>query len=385
MPTVVIAPDSFKESMSAIEAAQAMRAGVLDTWPQAHCVLLPMSDGGEGFVATIAPAWNATLVTVEALDALGRSICATYGRAQARAVLDAASVIGLELIEAEQRNVAASNSRGLGIVIRHALDAGVRDFVIGIGGTATTDAGVGMLTELGVRLVDSDGVRVDPYPLELDRVRTVDMTGLDQRILRSRIRVACDVTNPLVGPTGAAAIFGPQKGVADADIAVFDAALASFANATGCGHLADTPGAGAAGGLGFAFHALLGAELTSGVHLVADAIGLDKAIAGADLVLSGEGAVDAQTLDGKTLSGIAALAQRYRVPLIVFAGKVSDDLAEIEGGGVHDVVCITPPEQVRAEALASGTTNLRRAVAARLAMGVGPESAFHDVDGKTTC
>ncbi|MDO4900307.1 glycerate kinase [Actinomyces sp.] len=359
---LILAPDSFKENMTALQAAEAMRRGVYDVHPDAETVMVPMSDGGEGFVDAVTAAWGAEFVEVPAVDALGRPISAAYGIDGTRAVMDAASCAGLEHIDPKDRDVLRSNTVGLGLLLKDAVSRGVRTIVLGIGGSATNDAGMGMLTALGARLLDAAGESVAPYPDRFERITAVDLTGLPAELAQTRIHVACDVTNPLTGPDGATAVFGPQKGV-DPDMApVLDRALAHVARISGHEAEASDPGAGAAGGLGFALRAFLGAQLEPGVELVARAVGLADAAAGADLVLTGEGSVDAQTLAGKTPAGVARVAAEAGVPCVVFAGRIKDGAENLLEHGVSDLVKVGPPDEPLAEALRHGQENLRRAV-----------------------
>jgi glycerate kinase len=362
----VLAPDSFKESMTAAEAASAMAEGVRAVYPDAECVEVPMSDGGEGFAQAVAGAWGAEWVEVDTVDALGRPIRAGYGLADGRAVLDMASSCGLELVAPEDRDVARSTTAGLGVVLRDALARGARRLVIGIGGSATNDAGAGMLVQLGARLLSADGAELAGTPRELARVASVDAARVAELFAGVDVQVACDVTNPLNGPRGATAVFGPQKGVSAADVAAFDDALARFAEAAGAQESAAAPGAGAAGGLGFALQEFLGARLRPGVELVADAVGLAAAVRDADLVLTGEGAVDSQTLEGKTPAGVALVAQRAGVGCIVFAGRVRPGAEVLLEHGVDALVQIVDSDAPLALALAEGPRNLAAATAETL-------------------
>lgn len=382
---IVIAPDSFKESLTAAEAAAAMSDGVRMVLPDADCVLIPMSDGGEGFTDVVAAAWDASWVEVDTVDALGRPLRARYAMAGDRAVLDLASSCGLELIATVDRDVWASSTYGFGLVLWDAVERGARELLVGIGGSATNDAGAGMLRGLGARLLDGDGRELGGAPSELGRVASVDAAAVAELFADVEVRVACDVTNPLTGPNGATAVFGPQKGVAPGRVAALDAVLGHFADVAGHGHLAGEPGAGAAGGVGFALRAFLGAELAPGVGLVADAVGLADVVAGADLVLTGEGAVDAQTLAGKVPAGVAEVAAAAGVECVVLAGVVRAGAEALLDHGVAELVQITPaaspeepageqtgsaasqPSQALADALANARQNLTRATAALLA------------------
>lgn len=364
---VVCAPDSYKESMTAPLAAQVMADGVRDAVPDAVVLQLPMSDGGEGFAAAIAAATKAVWVPVIVPDAIGRPIEAGYGWAPGskRAVIEMATAAGLEHVPAGDRSVRTSSTRGVGRLVLAALDEGARHLVVGLGGSATNDGGAGLLAELGVRYVDAAGLDLEPIPSELERAAAIDVAGLDPRLADCRIEAACDVTNPLLGPTGASAVYGPQKGATPDDVTYLDGVLAHLVELSPVSAVvaAGLPGSGAAGGLGWALLGFLGASMKPGVELVAETIGLEDAIAQADLILTGEGSVDAQTLQGKTPAGVAAIAQRHSVPVVVFGGRITPDALPFASEAVS-LVAITPEGQPLAEALREGPENLRAAVAA---------------------
>ena len=360
---IVAAPDSFKESMTARQAALAMERGAHAVLPEAEVASVPMSDGGEGFVEAVASAWGARLVEVDTVDALGRPIRVRYGLDAGRAVMAVASCAGLELVAPAERAVMASTTAGLGLVIRHALSRGARHLLLGIGGSATNDCGMGMLAALGARLEDSGGREVAPAcPSQLARVVRIDVSGLDPALADTDLEVACDVTNPLTGPYGATAVFGPQKGVRADQVGQLDALLGHLAQVSGHQAVAQEAGAGAAGGLGFALRAFLGVRLVPGTELVARAVGLEEAVKGADLVLTGEGSVDAQTAAGKTPAGVAVLARRAGVPCVVFAGRIGPGASALEELGAR-VVPIVDEEVAVEQALREGPRNLARAVA----------------------
>ena len=361
---VVIAPDSFKESMTAVQAAAAMARGVRAVVPDAHILQIPMSDGGEGFTEAVASSMGARLRRVPTIDALGRPITGVLAMAGTTAILDTATAAGLELIAPADRRVRHCDTRGVGRMIRAALDAGAERLLLGIGGSATNDGGAGMLAELGVRFLDGRGREIATTPCALEHLVSVDLDGLDARLSGLDLEVACDVDNPLLGEHGASAVFGPQKGADDQDVAFLDSVLATWARVCGRGDLADHPGAGAAGGLGFALLALLGARLVPGIDLVGRAVGLAEAIAGADLVLTGEGSVDAQTLAGKTPAGVARMAAARGVPVVILAGRVQDDADVLLSTGCVAVISISQGQvHTLEEALAAGSANTERAVA----------------------
>ncbi|HEY0189292.1 MAG TPA: glycerate kinase [Cellulomonas sp.] len=363
---LVIAPDSFKESMTAAEAAAAIRRGVHRVLPDADCVEVPMADGGEGTTDALVAALGGRPVAVGTVDALGRPRIGRIGLLpDGVAVLEVAEAVGIALIDVTRRDVRSSTSRGVADLVRGALDLGVTRLVVGLGGSATNDGGAGLLVGLGARLLDRDGAEVPPLPWRLAEVAAVDLTGLDPRLAATRIDLACDVTSPLLGPTGASAVFGPQKGVAPEQVPVLDDALRRFADAveaaTGA-PVRDVPGAGAAGGLGFALLGL-GARPRPGAALVADAAGLAGHLRGADLVLTGEGAIDAQTAAGKTPAGVADVAARAGVPVIAFAGRVDPGADALIGHGFAAIVPILHAGSTLADALARGPENLERAAA----------------------
>jgi glycerate kinase len=363
---VVLAPDSFKESMSAAQAAAAMARGVRAVFPDAACVEVPMADGGEGTADALVAALGGRWRTVAAHDALGRPVDARYGLApDGLAVIEVAAAVGIGLVAPAERDVAHSDSTGVADLVRDALDTGATRLVVGLGGSATTDGGAGFLAGLGAVWLDASGRRLVPTPAGLAALDRVDLSGLDPRLRAVTIELACDVTNPLLGPSGAAAVFGPQKGATPAQVPVLDGVLARVADAlvaAGRPDVRELPGAGAAGGLGAAF-LTLGARLRPGVEVVAEAVGLDAAVAGADLVLTGEGSLDAQTLAGKAPAGVADVAARHGVPVIAFAGRLGPGADSLVGRGFVAVVPIVAEPGDLSVALRDGEANLERSVA----------------------
>lgn len=360
---VVLAPDSFKESMTAEVAAAAMARGVRRALPGAEVVACPMADGGEGTAATLVAARGGRLAAVAARDALGRVRAARVGLlADGTAVVESAEAIGLGHVAPADRDPVGAGSAGVADLLRAAWATGARRVLVGLGGSATTDGGLGMLVALGARVLPG------PWPARADwsDLAGLDLAGLDPRL--AGVRVACDVTSPLLGPAGAAAVFAPQKGASPAQVALLEARLAAVAAAlTAAGHdVAQVPGAGAAGGLGAAFLAA-GAHLAPGVELVADAVRLDDALRDADLVLTGEGRVDAQTLAGKVVHGVARRARAVGVPVLVMAGSLGDGWERVRDE-LGAVAPITGPEDPRplAERLAAGAADLEAATAAAL-------------------
>jgi glycerate kinase len=365
---IVLAPDSFKESMTAATAAAAMARGVTRVWPAAECRSVPVADGGEGTLEVLAAALGAEVRTVATTDPLGRPVAAAFGIAGEVAIIEVATAIGLELVSAELRDIERASTIGLAKVFVAALDAGVSKVIVGIGGTATCDGGAGLLVGLGARLLDAAGVEVRADPAGLTHLDHLDLSGLEPRLASVHLEIAGDVTNPLLGATGAAAVFAPQKGARADQLPGLEAGLARLAEAlvaAGLPDVRDLPGAGAGGGLGGALLAL-GARLRSGAEVVGEATGLDAAIAGADLVLTGEGSLDAQTASGKAVSAVVAMAARHRVPVIAFAGRIADPEA-LAGLGLAAAVAIAPVGMPNAEAVRLGPRLLEDAVAATLA------------------
>lgn len=364
---IVIAPDSFKESMTAVQAARAMAVGVRDALPTT-CVVdqVPVSDGGEGFAEAVTAAWSASWQEVTTVDALGRPRTAGFGLDGDRAVVDLASSVGLEHIAQGERDVMRSSTAGLGHVITAAVDAGARSLLIGLGGSASNDLGLGMLVALGARCLDERGGEVEPVPAEFSRIRRIEVGPARRRLEGVSITVAGDVTNPLTGPHGAAAVFGPQKGLFEPAITWVDGEVTRLAAVLGLSHWACRPGTGAAGGTAFALAAVLGAELATGIDHLARVVGLRERLEEADLLLTGEGTVDGQSLNGKAVSGVLRLACEYGVPSIVFAGRVRIDAAaqqRLSDLGAQRIIQISDPSEALETSLRRGPEHLRRAVA----------------------
>ncbi|MDR1710410.1 MAG: glycerate kinase [Propionibacteriaceae bacterium] len=363
---IVLAPDSFKESMSAPVAAAAMARGVRQVFPDAECLEVPMADGGEGTTEALLAGLGGQWREVATVNALGEPITARYGlTADGTAVIESAASNGLGLIPPERRNIMASNTVGVAALMRDAFDAGAQRLVMGLGGSATNDCGAGLLVGLGAKLLDAGGAEVAPLPAELDKVARIDLSGVDPRVAQVPVKLACDVTNPLLGPNGASAVFGPQKGATPELVQVLDAKLAVFADAleaaTGLS-LREHPGAGAAGGLGAAFLALR-AQMNRGVALVVEASRLEEKLAGATLCFTGEGSLDEQTLSGKTPAGVAEAATKAGVPCVAFTGRLGPGAEKLVGNGFAAVVPILPGLSDLPTALAEGEANLERSVA----------------------
>ena len=324
-PVVVIAPDSFKGSIAASRAASAIAEGLRRVWHDSDLRLCPMADGGEGTLDTVLSCGGQRL-TARVSGASGKTVEASYGIVGKGkiAIVEAAQIVGLTDPDGTAIDVEQRSSRGIGELMATLLDGGLRQFMVGLGGTSTNDGGAGMLAALGVQLLDAGGRAVDATPGGLATLATVDAGGLDPRLRRSTITIMSDVDNVLAGPRGATAIFGPQKGVRPERIGELDARLARFAALVekALGKTAhDRPGAGAAGGLGFALQ-LLGGEMRSGAEVVADLVGLDAAIQGAHWVITGEGRTDAQTLLGKTPLVVSRRGASMGVPVTLISGGI---------------------------------------------------------------
>jgi glycerate kinase len=361
---VVIAPDKFKGSVTAAQAAAALRAGLLSSRPGLEVVALPVADGGEGTIEAAVSA-GYQLVPVRAQGPTGEPVDTGFAISGGTAVVELADVSGLQQLPGSPAPLTAS-TYGVGQVITAALDAGATTIVLGIGGSSSTDGGAGMLQALGVRLAGAGGGDLDRGGAALAGLMEIDLAGLDRRLRPgggATVLVASDVNNPLLGRPGAAAVFGPQKGATPAEVEQLDAALTRFAAAsasmTGL-DLAGAAGAGAAGGTGFGALAYLGAKLVPGVDLVLDLIGFDDALAGAGLVVTGEGSMDSQSLGGKVPIGVARAAGRRGVPVVAVAGQVRLSPDEVASAGFAAVYALTDLEPDRAASIARAEELLRQ-------------------------
>ncbi|WP_413052003.1 glycerate kinase [Pseudomonas bubulae] len=342
---IVIAPDSFKDSLSAEKVADAIAAGLADAMPHAQLVKCPMADGGEGTVEAIVAAGNGQLRRNHVQGPLGAPVEAHWGWLpdSHTAIIEMAEASGLQLLKPEQRNACITSTFGTGELIKAALDAGARRVILAIGGSATNDAGAGALQALGLGLFDAQGNNLPRGGLALAHVARIELSGLDPRLAEVRFEIAADVNNPLCGEHGASAIFGPQKGASAEQVRLLDQALGHFAD-----HCANVlpkdvrhePGSGAAGGLGFAAKAFFGAQFRAGVEVVAELVGLAEAVKGADLVITGEGRFDAQTLRGKTPFGVASIARAEGVPVVVLAGTLGEGYQALYEHGINAAFAI---------------------------------------------
>ncbi len=368
---VVVAPDKFKGSATAAEVAAALAAGLRAARPDLDIAEVPVADGGDGTVAAALAAGFAPVGTT-AEGPTGEPVQTTFGLRDSTAVIELADVAGLRRLPQSGPAPLRASTYGVGQVIAAALSAGARTIVLGIGGSATTDGGAGMAQALGVRLTDERGRELERGGAALERLAAIDRGWLDPRIAATRLLVASDVNNPLIGPSGAAAVFGPQKGASPADVAVLDRALAHWAaltrSVTGL-DVANMAGAGAAGGTGFAALAYLSAQLLPGADLVLDLIGFDAALAGAGLVITGEGSLDRQTLGGKAPVGVARAARKRGVPVVVAAGRVELSPAELAGAGFAAAYSLAEIELDQAASMARAT-ELLAAIGGQIAAGL---------------
>ncbi|MFB9216091.1 glycerate kinase [Vibrio sinaloensis] len=342
---IVIAPDSYKESLTAMEVATAIERGFKQVLPNAEYLKLPMADGGEGTVQSLVDATGGRVVAAQVIGPLGQSVEGFYGLLGNgdTAVIEMAAASGLHLVEPSQRNPLLTTTFGTGELIKAALDAGVKHIIVGIGGSATNDGGMGMAQALGAKFLDSSGNELAFGGGALAELATIDLSGLDKRLNEVQLEVACDVDNPLCGPKGASQVFGPQKGATAFMVSQLDKNLAHYAKViqqTNGNDVIDQAGAGAAGGLGAAFLGLFDAALRPGINIVMDAVNLAEVVKDADLVITGEGRIDSQTIHGKTPVGVARAAKQYDVPVIGIAGSLAKDCAVVHDHGLDAVYSV---------------------------------------------
>ncbi|MBV9919443.1 MAG: glycerate kinase [Pseudonocardia sp.] len=381
---VLVAPDKFKGTLTAPEVAARVAAGIGAEAPDVEVVQVPVADGGDGTLDAALAAGYAR-VEVPARGPTGEPVTTAFAALDGVAVVEMADVSGLAMLMPDRLDALRASSYGTGEVIRAALDHGCRTIVLGIGGSASTDGGAGMLQALGARLSDADGRDLGPGGAALGALDRLDLSGLHPALAETRVIVASDVDNPLLGPDGAAAVYGPQKGAGEADVATLDAALTRWADVVEAAvvggppaleecHIAatpsqecdiaaapattralrDRPGAGAAGGVGFGAMAVLGAELRSGIGLVLELVGFARHLAGASLVITGEGSLDAQTLSGKAPAGVAAAAKEAGVPVVTVSGRVVLTPDQLAAAGIRRAYALADieadPERCFAEA-----------------------------------
>lgn len=344
---IVIAPDSFKESLSALDAANAIERGFKSIFPDAQYKKMPMADGGEGTVQSVVDATGGSIIERSVTGPLGDPVQAFFGLMGdgKTAVIEMAAASGLHLVPPEKRNPLVTSTRGTGELIAAAMDTGVQHIIIGIGGSSTNDAGAGMIQALGGKLLDKTGREIGPGGGAIAELSAIDMSNLDSRLQDVHIEVACDVDNPLTGPRGASAVFSPQKGATPGMVQLLDRNLGHFADVVehALGKpFRDIEGAGAAGGIGGSLLAFLNADLKRGIDIVLDAVNFEEEVKGADLVITGEGRIDSQTIYGKTPIGVAKAAKKYGIPVIGLAGSLSDDSHIVHEHGIDALFSIVP-------------------------------------------
>lgn len=373
---IVVAPDSYKGSVSALGVAQAMERGILRVFPEAEVRQIPIADGGEGTVDALVAATGGEIRHAAVTGPLGEKITAGWGiLGDGRtAVIEMAAASGLPLVPEQKRDPRTATSFGTGELIRAALDAGLRKIIIGIGGSATNDGGAGMARALGVRFSDDDGNPLPEGGAALASLQRIDLDGIDVRLASCEITVACDVDNPLCGERGASAVFGPQKGATPAMVAELDAALAHFSacarQATGR-DVALLPGAGAAGGLGAGLMFFTAAKLRPGVEIVLEAVGFADLVKDASFVVTGEGRTDFQTAFGKAPVGVAKVAKQFGVPVYCLSGGLGNGADDVLAQGIDAVMSICDRPMALDECMThgeslieSGSTRLCRIIKA---------------------
>ncbi|GAX89502.1 glycerate kinase [Effusibacillus lacus] len=363
----VVAPDSYKGSLTAREACEAMEKGIRKVVPDANVIKVPMADGGEGTVQSLVDATGGRILTHAVTNPIGEKVTAKYGILGdgETAVIEMAEASGLYLVPKDRRNPLHTTTFGTGELIRAALDHGCRKFILGIGGSATNDGGIGMAQALGVKFLDDSGTDLPFGGGSLGQLSRIDLAGIDPRLKECTFTVACDVDNPLTGPQGASHVFGPQKGATPDMIQILDQNLLHYSQIIERDlgkSIRELPGAGAAGGLGAGMVAFLGAVLKRGVDIVIEATGIEEKVAGADLVFSGEGQVDFQTERGKTPFGVAKVAQRAGVPVILVAGSIGEGVEILYQHGVQSVFSMVNRPMTLEEAMENAHVLLEAAI-----------------------
>lgn len=341
---ILIASDSFKGCLSSLEVAQCIQTGIARILPDAQITTLPVADGGEGTMDAVVAALGGRYRSLQVMGPMGQPVDAKYGLLpDGSAVIEMAQASGLPLVPLDQRNPYVATTYGTGQLIADAMEQGCRRILIGIGGSATNDGGSGMASALGVRFLDTKGEPLSPGGAALKYLETIDITNLDPRLSETEILVASDVTNPLCGPSGASVVYGPQKGCDAAMVETLDHALAHYGikvEETFGRDFSKLPGAGAAGGLGAGLMAFCHGELHPGVDIVFSLLHMEKRVQQADLIITGEGRIDATSVNGKLISGIAALTSKYNKPLIAFTGSQGPGFESVYNIGVQAIIPI---------------------------------------------
>ncbi|MBP0724976.1 glycerate kinase [Bacillus sp. RG28] len=362
---VLIAPDSYKESLTAKEVADAIEAGWKVVLPQTECIKIPMADGGEGTVQSLVDATNGRLVYTKVTSPLGEPVKAFYGILgdQNTAIIEMSAASGLHQVPLTKRNPLITTTRGTGELILHAINQKVDKIMIGLGGSATNDAGAGMAKALGYQFLDRQGNEIIEGGAGLIDCHRIDDSKVDERIKTIQFEVACDVENPLIGVNGASIVYGPQKGATSDMVEKLECSLAHFAKIIEKDlgvSVANEKGAGAAGGMGAGALAFLNANLKKGFQLVSEAVSLEKYIKEVELVITGEGKIDGQSIYGKTPIGVASLAKKYQLPVLVIAGSIGKGYELVYKNGIDAVFPILPSISSVEEALLNGRQNIER-------------------------
>ncbi|KGK86690.1 glycerate kinase [Desulfosporosinus sp. HMP52] len=364
---IVIAPDSFKGCLNALEVAKAMRMGVQRVYPESNIEMIPMADGGEGTVDAILSSVKGVKIEVSVTDPLGRPIQASYGLIDngQTAIIEMAAASGLTLLTYKEKNPRITSTYGTGLLIRDALERGVNKILLGIGGSATNDGGAGMAVALGVKLHDSEGRALPLGGEALLDLASIDMSEINPRLSEVKIEVACDVQNTLCGSEGASAVYGPQKGASPDDVRILDAALKNLGEHISLvkgTNLLELSGGGAAGGLGAGAVGFLGAQLRAGSQIILEVSNAEEKIKDADLVLTGEGRTDFQTAYGKVPVGVAALAKKYSVPVLVISGSVEGSPDAFFAQGIQTCFSVSEGPGTLDQAFAKVKSQLERTV-----------------------
>ncbi len=358
MPKIILAFDSFKGSATSREIADAAAVGIARVWDGGKVVRIPIADGGEGTTDALAEALGAQHVSCRVCDPLGNEIEASYAIADSTAIIEVAAASGITLVPTECRNPMLTSTYGTGQLIADALLRGCRDFILGLGGSATNDAAMGILAALGTHFFDAKGNVLKPCGKNLKHISSVDTSALMSQLHHAHFTLACDVDNPFCGHNGAAHIYAPQKGADDAEVRTLDNGMKHYAGLISHKYgldIASLPGSGAAGGVCGGLLPFVDCSIKSGIDTILDALHFDDAIRDADLILTGEGKIDAQSAMGKAVGGITRRAAAHGIPVIALAGIIEDD-APLRAIGLSDAICIHPPSTPQAEAMQKNTT-----------------------------
>jgi glycerate 2-kinase len=363
---IIIAPDSYKGSLTAKEVSDSIERGIRKVYSDAQIEKVPMADGGEGTVQSLVDGTGGRIIKVRVKDPLLRDVDSFYGILGdgKTAVIEMAAASGLPLISEDEQNPMKTTTYGTGELIKHALDKGCTNIIIGIGGSATNDGGAGMVKALGVKLLDKKNEDVGFGGGSLEKIHSIDISGMDPSIKDCKVIAACDVDNPLCGPSGASYVFGPQKGADEEMVRLLDRNLANYAQVVKKDlgiDIMDLPGSGAAGGLGGGLMAFLNANLKRGIDIVIETTRLEEKMKDADLVITGEGMIDFQTAFGKTPFGVAKIAKSYGIPIIAIAGGIGADAESLYEKGFDSIFSIVPKPIPLKESMSEGSTLLEKA------------------------